>query len=547
MLNLASVWRNLFGSPDKRASLSKTNPRDPALADWFGGGSNTVAGVQITPNRAMQLSAVYACVRILSGTVASLPMQVYRRTERGRDRAENHPLQPLLHYRPNPWQTSLEWREMQMGHLLLRGNAYSEIMTTVGGEVKGLVPLHPDCVEPQWSADNTRIVYRYSPPNGETRVIPQSRMLHIRGLGFNMLKGLSPIDYARETLGATIAMEQFGAAFFGNGANLGSIMEHPGVVGEDAEDRLRASLEKYRKADNAHKTLILEEGMKWRQIAVEPENAQFLESRGFQIEEIARLFGVPPHMIAHTSKDTSWGSGIEQQNIGYVTFSARPWLVRWEQAIHRDLIQSQEQDDFYVEFNVEGLLRGDTKSRAEYYQMGINSGWLAPNEAREKENMNPKDGLDDTWHPLNMSQGGEPAQDAPDNDGQDRALRALERVHQDQLARAFDRIVVCEVKALRRAWNGANGDKDEFDRRAARFYLDHKKFIARYLDGLMREADTFAAAHMVESVRQVKAAIDGDGLMPLLTRWDASRAAQLYLENADAALSGIVGECNAAA
>ncbi|MGB5689248.1 MAG: phage portal protein [Woeseiaceae bacterium] len=530
-----SFWQWL-----KRATVNKAHPRDPVLAQWFGGGMNTTAGMAVTSDQAMRLAAVYACVRILSSAAASLPLEIYRRAaDDTRERATDHWLYSLLHNRPNPWQTSYEWREMQMAHLLLRGNAYSWIGWTQGGRIDRIVPLHPDLVSAEWNADETEIVYRYQSEKGPAQRIVQRDMYHLRGLGFDMLRGLNPIEYTRETLGLALASEQFGAAFFGNGTSLGGVLEHPGHLDDQAQDRLRQSLEKFRGASNAQRAMVLEEGMTWKPLGIAPEQAQFLETRGFQVEEIARLFGVPPHMIAHTAKDTSWGSGIEQQGIGFVVYSLRPWLVRQEQAISRDLIAGADAGVLYAEHNVDALLRGDAKSRSEYYASAITTGWMTRNEARRKENMNPLDGLDEPLRPLNLGDGGEDIED-PTEQVDDRAA-LLRKVHGDQFGRAIDRIVTAEVRALRRSLEKSGGDMDLFNQLAAEFYLGHKGFVARHLNGLVDDPGGYAEDLMISGVGELEAARQRGEVDRLLSDWDSGRAARLYIEHADAALASIGG------
>lgn len=384
-------------SPQARSgAVSVAHPRDPVLARIFGARSNTAAGVSVTPDNALQLSAVYACVRILSSAIASLPLQMYRRLEnQGRTLATTHPLYPVLHHQPNPWQTSFEYREMQVGHLLLRGNAYSRIISTGGNPVAELIPLHPDRMEPFWAPNGT-IAYRYQPEDGPPETLLQDEVHHIRGYSSDGLKGLSPIEMNRESIGLARASEEFGSRFFSNGANLGGVFEHPQALGDKAYDRLKESLKNEFAGGphNAHKTAILEEGMKWTQIGVPPDQAQFLETRKFQVAEIARIFGVPPHMIADMEKSTTWGSGVEELSIGFVVYSLRPWLVRMEQAIYRDLLTTNGKRTFFAEFNVDGLLRGDSQARAEYYSKALGSGgapaWMTQDEVRQLENLNPK-------------------------------------------------------------------------------------------------------------------------------------------------------------
>lgn len=365
-------------------------------------GGRSYAGTHVNERKALQVSAVMACVKILSETIASLPLPVYKKLRpRGKERELDHPLYDILHDQANGEMTSFTWREVMQVHLALWGNAYCEIEYDDMWYVKGLWPLMPDRTFPDRDRKSGQVVFRTTLPNGQGVTLPQERVLHIPGLGFDGLKGLSPISMAREGIGLAMATEEYGARFFGNGAKPGGVLEHPGQLSDPARTNLRQSWnEMHRGLNNTHRIAILEEGMKYQQIGIPPEDAQFLETRKFQVTDIARIYRIPPHMIADLEKATF--SNIEHQSIEFVVHAIRPWVVRWEQTMNWKLLTPKERKKFRIEFVIEGLLRGDTKSRYEAYAVGRQNGWLSPNDILELENMNPIPGGDKYLVPLNM-------------------------------------------------------------------------------------------------------------------------------------------------
>lgn len=344
---------------------------------------STSSGKVVNERTAIQTTAVYACVRVLSEAIAALPLQTYRYTSNGKEKAVDHNLYHLLHNEPNPEMTSFVFRETLMGHLLLWGNAYAQIIRDGRGKVIALYPLMPDkmTVDRNEKGD---LIYIYL-KDGMSYVLKSEEVLHIPGLGFDGLVGYSPIAMAKNAIGMAIATEEYGAKFFSNGANPGGVLEHPGVVKDPA--RIRESWNSvYQGTGNAHKVAVLEEGMKFQSIGIPPEQAQFLETRKFQINEIARIYRVPPHMIGDLEKSSF--SNIEQQSLEFVMYTLDPWVVRWEQAIVRSLISPTEKKEYFVKFNVNGLLRGDYQSRMSGYAVGRQNGWLSADDIRELEDMN---------------------------------------------------------------------------------------------------------------------------------------------------------------
>lgn len=351
----------------------------------------STSGKPVTERSAMQLTAVYSCVRILAEAIAGIPVHVYRYTENGgKEKAMDHPLYSLLHDEPNPEMTSFVFRETLMTHLLLWGNAFSQIIRNGKGEVIGLYPLMPNRMTVSRD-ENGQIYYRYNTskddaPTMEGSIVDlkPSEVLHIPGLGFDGLVGYSPIAMAKNAIGMAIACEEYGAKFFANGATPGGILEHPGTVKNP--ERVRESwTAAFGGSSNSNKVAVLEEGMKYTPISISPEQAQFLETRKFQTNEIARIFRVPPHMVGDLDKSSF--SNIEQQSLEFVKYTLDPWVVRWEQAIQRALFSIDEKKEYFVKFNLEGLLRGDYQSRMNGYSIGRQNGWMSANDIRELENM----------------------------------------------------------------------------------------------------------------------------------------------------------------
>lgn len=354
----------------------------------------TTSGKPVNERTAMQTTAVYACVRILAEAVASLPLHVYEyQDDGGKKLVHDHPLYYLLHDEPNPEMTSFVFRETLMSHLLIWGNAYAQIIRDGAGRVLGLYPLLPDKMEVQRD-DRGNIYYVYSRNSDENPMFKEygniklkaEDVLHIPGLGFDGLIGYSPIAMAKNAVGMTLACEEYGASFFANGANPGGVLEHPGVLKDPS--KVRESWNSvYRGVNNAHKIAVLEEGMKYQQIGIPPEEAQFLETRKFQINEIARLYRIPPHMVGDLDKSSF--SNIEQQSLEFVKYTLDPWVIRWEQSLQRSLLLPGEKGKYFIKLNVDGLLRGDYQSRMNGYAVGRQNGWFSANDIREMENMNP--------------------------------------------------------------------------------------------------------------------------------------------------------------
>ena len=350
----------------------------------------TSSGKQVTERSAMQMTAVYSCVRILAEAVAGLPLHVYKTgTDGGKEKATDHPLYRVLHDAPNPEMTSFVFRETLMTHLLLWGNAYAQIIRNGRGEVIGLYPLMPSRMS-VGRLTSGALYYDYQTMPGEVPGdtglvrLAASEVLHIPGLGFDGLVGYSPIAMAKNAIGMAQACEDYGASFFANGAAPGGVLEHPGTIKDPT--RVRESWQAtFGGAKNGNKIAVLEEGMKYTPISMSPEQAQFLETRKFQMGEIARIFRVPPHMIGDLDKSSF--SNIEQQSLEFVKYTLDPWVIRFEQAITAKLLTEVERRSVYVKFNLEGLLRGDYASRMNGYAVARQNGWMSANDIRELENL----------------------------------------------------------------------------------------------------------------------------------------------------------------
>lgn len=378
-----SIFSGLFNSRDK----PKNQTAGSRYTFYLGGSSS---GKTVTERSAMQMTAVYSCVRILSEAVAGLPLHFYRYTEDGgKEKAIDHPLYSLLHDEPNPEMTSFVFRETLMTHLLLWGNAYAQIIRNGKNEIIALYPLMPNKMDV--SRDKSgQLYYTYVTQPEEAHTIKgtvvylnPSEVLHIPGLGFDGLVGYSPIAMAKNAIGMAIACEEYGAKFFANGAAPGGVLEHPGTIKDP--QRVRESWQStFGGSGNSNKIAVLEEGMKYTPIGISPEQAQFLETRKFQINEIARIFRVPPHMVGDLEKSSF--SNIEQQSLEFVKYTLDPWIVRWEQSIRRALLTPEEKKKYFVKFNLEGLLRGDYQSRMNGYAIGRQNGWMSANDIRELEN-----------------------------------------------------------------------------------------------------------------------------------------------------------------
>jgi len=378
------IFKGIFRSRDK--------PENKVLGSGYSFlmGSST-AGKNVTERSAMQMTAVYSCVRILAEAVAGLPLHLYRyKEDNGKEKAIDHTLYHLLHDEPNPEMSSFVFRETLMTHLLLWGNAYAQIIRNGKGEVIALYPLIPSRMTVNRD-ENGQLYYEYfsvsddiNSNSSRTVVLMPRDVLHIPGLGFDGLVGYSPIAMAKNAIGMAIACEEYGAKFFANGAAPSGVLEHPGTI-KDPKKVREAWQSQFGGSSNAGRVAVLEEGMKYTPISISPEQAQFLETRKFQINEIARIFRIPPHMVGDLEKSSF--SNIEQQSLEFVKYTLDPWVIRWEQSLMRALLSNDEKKEYFIKFNLEGLLRGDYESRMKGYSIGRQNGWMSANDIRELENL----------------------------------------------------------------------------------------------------------------------------------------------------------------
>lgn len=408
-------------APPPRADLGKAMDSALAASDvsrlddgdhWVVrslGGGKTDAGVPVSECTALRFTAVYACQAIIADTMAQVSLNLHRRfrdpvTQRVRTTlALEHPAQRLVHSDPNPRMSSFTLRQTAQGHVLGWGNGYVEIQRNNGGEPVGLWPLMPDRTCPRVTAQG-QLVFD-TQVGGRGYSLPSDDVIHIAGLGFDGVKGYSPIFMARQAIGLGLAAEAFGAKFFANDAKSGGFLMHPGKLGDTAVSNIRDSfVDRQGGNENAHKPKVLEEGMKWVSTTIPPDDAQFLATREMQIAEIARIYRVPLVLLQLMEKTTTWGSGVEQIMLGFIQWTIAAWAKRWEEELNRKLLTEAERlAGYYFKFNLNSLARGDMAARMRFYNGGISGGWMNRNQARALEDWDEAEGLDDFLFPLNMA------------------------------------------------------------------------------------------------------------------------------------------------
>jgi len=458
ILSTVSNWIKKFSAT--------TRDKSGWFVRWATGGL-TKSGVTITNDNSLKISTVYACIRNISEDIGKLPLKVYQKVGNGKEEKPDHPVYKILHDTPNPEMAAMSFRQTMTAHILGWGNAYAEIQRDIHGRVAGLWPIRPDRVSP-FRDGNKDIWYEISTDNNEKINLRYDRVLHLPGFSYDGLMGYNVIAYAKESLGFAKAAEKFGATFFGNGATPSGVLEHPGSLSKEAFERLKAEKEAGFTGDNAHKMMILEEGMKFTQISIPPEDAQFLETRQFSIPEICRWFRMPPHKVHDLTRATF--SNIEHQAIEYVTDTLTPWFIRWEQEINRKLFSEKERrDGYYVKHIAEGLLRGDIKSRYDAYAVGRNWGWLSANDIRQFEDMDPIDEGEDYLIPVNMMIAGE-------------SVTNYDPIVQD----AAERISNAEIKGLGQRIDRAKDDPDKYVGWAVNFYQKHRDYVTKTLEPLIK-------------------------------------------------------------
>ena len=551
----------LFMAVNPDFSISTEEPRH--LRNWYAPleeiylGNDTYTGKSVSPNGALKNTAVYACVRVLSESIAGLPLHIYARRNGQKQRANDFYLYSILHDAPNPVMTSFEFREALQTHLLLWGNAYCEIEADGRGRVTALWPLRPDKME-KVEHVGSELFYRYRLPNGATKDFRQEQIWHLRGMSGDGIHGYSPIQLARQAVALSNAAEEFGGRFFGNDARPGGALSTDGVLDDESYERIKRSwAATHQGVSNSHRVAILEQGLSWEQIGMPLSDAQFLETRKFQISDIARIYRVPPHMIGDLERATF--SNIEHQSLEFVMHSLRPWLVRWEQSIKQKLMLKKERKVYFAEFSVDGLLRGDTKSRYEAYGSGILNGWITRNEVRALENLNPLTGLDEPLTPLNMTTdtGGTTQQtNSKPTKTEQRGRKAAE--YRQWIAKSQEKILREALERVLRREANDIGNKlpkwTDIEAEMDAFYEDFRAWIIRYMqpgyqalgelvgraaadevDGDAQDLEKwtetylerYAARHIGKSKLQITAALEDDALDETLTAWREERPASV--------------------
>jgi len=360
---------------------------------------STSTGIAVSPDSALRASAVYACIKVISETAAQLPLIMYRRGKNNtKTPATDHPLYNLIGLKPNGYQTSFHFREMLTAHTGLRGDAIAFINRVGRGEIKELIPIHPDRVAIQFDDTTMQRTYSIAMPGGQKRTFDQFQIFHLMGMTLNGWQGVTPITYARESIALSQATEKFGGKLFANGAKMSGILTYPGrFKDKDSKVKVGRGFDAEASGENAHNTIVLEDGMKWQQVSMSSEDSQFLETRGFQIPEIARFFRMPLHKIQDMSASTN--NNIEQQALEFLTDCMMPWFRRWTDTLAVQLLTPQEQQEYFFRFDIDDLLKADMVSRFTAYSQGITARILSPNECREKEDMNPYEGGDTYENP----------------------------------------------------------------------------------------------------------------------------------------------------
>jgi len=419
-----AFWDRWFNRPDTapRAAVQDAGggviiSTSSQLEEYLRAGDQSRSGVVVNAGNALRSGPVYGCIRLLSGPPATLPLHIKRRVDaRRRDDASDTPLWRVLNRKPNRWQKPHQFKRMMMAHVLLRGNAIA-LKVESRGELKELIPLNPDRVEIKQN-DDLSISFDYTRKNGGKTTFAQKEIFHLYGLTLNGYSGVTPITYARETIGLSLAQEDHGATTFKNGARVGGVLKHPGKLGNDAQQNLRASLEEYRGGgEREGKNLILEEGMSYERMGMTAIDAQWVESRQLSRSDIAMFFGVPPSMIGDNSgSDSNWGTGLEQKANGFITFTLEDYLTMWEEAITVDL---NSDEAIYARYNRAALVKGDIKTRWEAYVKGLQWGVWSPNEVRALEDQNPREGGDIYYPPPNTAGGDKTSKEPGNDDPQD--------------------------------------------------------------------------------------------------------------------------------
>ena len=485
------MWKPFTKSNTPKVEASTGRNPDPWMVNCFGGGITTDAGVNITNDTALQISAVFDSIRVISEDVAKLPLQIFERLDKGRNKRSDNNLWRLFNESPNPEMNAMSFRNTIVGHMLGYGNSYAEILRGPDGEVAQLWILDPGKVTPARREDGS-LFYWVVDSNGQRQEVQPERLFRVPGFGFDGVQGYNVISYARQSMGLARGAEKFGAKFFGNGAKASLVFEMPQELTEKSSDNLIRSINKQVGGNNKHGILLAEQGAKLSTLAVSQKDSQYLETRQFTIPEICRWFRLQPHKISDLTRATF--SNIEEQNIDYVVDTLTPWFIRIEQAIRMQLMTPEQRaENLFARHNVNALLRGNIESRYKAYNTGIMTGWLSRNEARELEELNPVDGLDDMLVPLNMAVVGEEPVETGNTDA------FIEDV--------AGRITTAEERGLSARVDKANDDRDRFNTWVNSFYEKHEAYIVKCISPLGLSQKT-ADAMVVEGILNIAMADD---------------------------------------
>ncbi|MFA5423830.1 MAG: phage portal protein [Phycisphaerae bacterium] len=468
------------------------------------GGNTTLAGVDVDADTAMKYSAIWSAVNRISGTIGFLPFNVYERVgERGKKKATAHPVYDLLRYRPNPFMTAQVFRETLQSHVLW-GNGYAEIERDIAGRPINLWLLMPNRVRPV--IENDRLVYKVTDRQSNVEAtIPALDILHIPGLGYDGLQGYSVIEYMAENTGLSLATEKNMAGFLGNDSSPPGFLLSTNPLKKDTKDELERDWEaKHKGTDKKYRIAILHSGLTYQSIGVTAKDSQLIETRTFNVTDVARWFEISPHLLADLGRAT-WGN-VESLFIEFVVLTLQKWITKWEQECNRKLFSEKERTRYFAEFLIAGLMRGDMKARYESYNIGRNAGYLSVNDIREMENMNPIDNGDIYLEPLNMKPAGQ------DNLRKDN-FRAL-------LYDTWRRITTKEVNALRKA-----GDNGQFDTFIDEFYAEHRNYILQLIEPVLRlladkvDVNVLVDSYVNEQKIQLRAAKGNNSLAAVFARW----------------------------
>jgi HK97 family phage portal protein len=494
----------IFSAVDRRSTSSLSNPDQ-----WFinmVNGNPTSSGVRVDEDEALSLSTVFAAVRIISETLGSVPVKLYERVaERTKRDARNNVIYQLLHDEPNEEQTPLEFYEMVQGFAELAGTGYAEIIRDGTGRGREMWPIPTQRVTPIRLRSGS-LVYRVTYPNGPDRTIPYEDMLTVRGFSRDGVSGLKVVDTMREPLGIAKALDMFAGSYFGNGAEPGGIIKSPKKLTDDAKKRLKDGWQaRHGGASKRNRVALLEEGIEWIATTVDPEKSQAMEARKFSVNEVARIFNLPPHILKDLERATF--SNVEQQALDFVTVSMRPRFVRFAQALEKKLILPSQRSRLYIEHVIEALLVGDIKTRFDSYAVGKQNGWLSANDIREKENQNPIEGGDEYLVQVNMIPtlllpglygGPQAGQGSGSNSARAALTEAVRRRLEGSYARLFEdaaaRAVRAEVDAVRKLLKrSAGSDSPALPAALGTFYEKHCGFMRRaFLPALTTWAEIIA-------------------------------------------------------